>query len=638
MLKKKRFLAISLSLLMVGSLAACSKKAEETTVDATPTPTEVATATPEPTQAAVEEFVGIDFEDGVFDFVQINTSPGDADKSIMSVVDYNGSKQLFVDVQSFKVPYVAFDVASLVGDRIADVRSIEMDVTTVSADGVFRAVAGKVVAYSGEKLTESKDDWSVYLESKNPNKAEGTLDNEGEYFVAGAKNYFALTKVTDNGKDVVDQPADLYIDNVVIRDAAGKAIPVDTTVKFDKPAGFGEEDWSNLTKVKDEVEIEGFNVAAGGWAQAGVATVAGGGSFDVSLLKPGTILTINYTAPEGNVWLVAVPAEGAPFAWTRIQQQTAVKNDSNSVCQITYEQIVEALGTEDLSGLVQLQAEGDVEWSVSKVTIGVESVQLPATMGDVEIEGFAVAAGGWSQAGVKTVANGGTFDPALLVPGSVVTITYKSEGPIWLVANPLEGAAFPWTRIEQGTAARNDENTVAQITYEQIVAALGTEDLSLLGELQCESEFEWEVYSVKIGQFAPSLVKVKDAVEIEGFAVAAGGWAQAGVATTVGGGTFDATSLKPGCIVTIKYKSTGPVWLVAVPQEGASFPWTRIAQGVAAKNADNTVCQITYDQIVTALGTEDFAAGLNQLQVEGEQEWEVYSVSIGYPAEQYIAK
>lgn len=633
MLKKKRFLAISLSLLMVSSLAACSKKAEETIAEVTPTPVEVATATPEPTKAPVEEFVGIDFEDGVFDFVQINTAPGDADDTLISVVDYNGSKQLFVDAQSFKVPYVAFDVASLVGDRIADVRSIEMDVTAVSADGVFRAVAGSVIAYSGEKLTESKDDWSVYLESKNPNKAVGKLANEGEYFVAGAKNYFALAKSTDNGKGVVDQPVDLYIDNVVIRDAEGKAIPVDTTVKFDKPAGFGQEDWSNLTKVKDEVEIEGFNVAAGAWAQAGVNTVAGGGSFDVSLLKPGTILTINYSAPDGNVWLVAVPGDGAPFGWTRIQQQTAVKNDSNTVCQITYEQIVEALGTDDLSGIAILQAEGDVEWSVSKVTIGVESKQLPATMGDVEIEGFAVAAGAWSQAGVSTIAGGGTFDPALLVPGSVVTISYKSAGPVWLVAVPADGAPFGWTRIEQGTAARNDDNTVCQITYEQIVAALGTDDFSGLAILQCEGEADWEVYSVKIGKLAPSLVKVKDAVEIPDFAVSAAAWAQAGVTTTVGGGSFDATALKPGCIVTIKYKSAGNVWLVAVPSDGAPYGWTRIAQGTAAKNTDNTECQITYDQIVEALGTEDFAASLAILQAEGEQDWEVYSVSIGYPAE-----
>jgi hypothetical protein len=254
-------------------------------------------------------------------------------------------------------------------------------------------------------------------------------------------------------------------------------------------------------------------------------------------------------------------------------------------------------------------------------------------MGDVEIEGFQVKAAGWAQAGVNTIAGGGTFDPALLVPGSVVTINYNSAGPVWLVAVPVDGAPFAWTRIEQGTAARNDDNTVCQITYEQIVKALGTDDLSGLSALQCEGEQDWEVYSVKIGQLAPSLVKVKDAVEIPDFAVSAAGWAQAGVATTVGGGTFDATALKPGCVVTIKYKSAGPVWLVAVPADGAPYAWTRIAQGAAAKNADNTECQITYDQIVTALGTEDFAAGLAQLQAEGEQDWEVYSVSIGYPAE-----
>lgn len=635
MFKKKRILALSLSLLMVSSLAACSKKAKETDADVstTPEPKAIATATPEPTQAPAEEFVGIDFEDGLLGFVQINTSPGDADQSMISVVDYNGSKQLFVDAQSFKVPYVAFDVSSLVGDRITDVRSIEMDVTAVSADGVFRAVSGKIVAYSGETLKESKDDWAVYLESKNPNKVEGTLDNESEYFVVGAKNYWALTKVTDNGKGKVDQPSDIYIDNIVIRDEQGKAIPVNTSVEFDKPDGFGQEDWSNLTPVKDTVEIEGFNVSAGAWAQVGVGVKEDGGTLDLSLLKPGTILTINYTAPEGNVWLVAVPKDGAPFGWTRIQQQTAAKNDSNNICQITYEQIVEALGTDDFSKLYELQAEGDVDWSVSKVTIGVESKQLPATMSDVEIEGFAVAAAGWAQAGVKTVENGGTFDPSLLVPGSVVTISYKSEGPVWLVANPMEGASFGWTRIEQGTAARNDENTTAQITYEQIVAALGTDDLSKLGELQCEGEADWEVYNVKIGKFAPPLVKVKDAVEIEGFAVSAGGWAQAGVATMTAGGTFDASLLKPGCIVTIKYKSAGSVWLVAVPGDGASYGWTRIAQGVAAKNATNTQCQITYDQIVNDLGTKDFASSLAQLQAEGEQEWEVYSVTIGYPAE-----
>lgn len=632
MLKKKRFLALSLSLLMVCSLAACSKKAKETTADATPTtapttaPTKEATPTPEP-------FVGIDFEDGQSGFVQVNPSPGDADATVLSVVDFNGSKQLFVDCQSFKVPYVGIDVSSLVGDKITEVRSIEMDITSVSADNVFRSISGKVVACSGVNLTETKDDWSVYLDTKNPNKAKGTLDNEAEYFVAGAKNYFYITKTTDTGKDVVESPSDFYIDNIVLRDANGNAIAVDTSVGFDKPAGFGEEDWSNLTKVKDEVEIEGFKVSGAGWSQAGVTTIANAGTFDPTLIQPGSIITIKYNS-TGNVWLVAVPVEGAPYGWTRIEQGTAAKNDSGNTVQITYDQIVKALGTEDFaSSLYALQAEGEADWEVSSVTIGVESKQLPLTMNDVEIADFAVSATGWTQAGVDTVAAGGTFDPALLQPGSVVTINYKSDGNVWLVAVPSDGAPFGWTRIEQGTAAKNDDNTKCQITYEQIVAALGTEDLSGLASLQCEGEMDWEVYSVTIGTYAPKLVAVKDEVEIADFAVASTAWSQAGVDTTLNNGTFDATTLKPGCVVTIKYKSEGSVWLVAVPGDGAPYGWTRIEQGTAAKNAENNTCQITYDQIVKALGTEDFAASLAILQCESDFDWEVYSVSIGYPAE-----
>ena len=69
------------------------------------------------------------------------------------------------------------------------------------------------------------------------------------------------------------------------------------------------------------------------------------------------------------------------------------------------------------------------------MTVGEEKKVLPATQNDVEIEGFAAKAAGWAQAGVKTVNAGGTFDVSLLKPGCVVTINYKSQGSMWLVAS-----------------------------------------------------------------------------------------------------------------------------------------------------------------------------------------------------------
>ena len=631
---KKKIVALSLCLLMVTSMVAC-KKSEKTTADATPTPVPttapVEAATPTPTSEPVAEFVGIDFEDGNMGFIALSTKPGNADISELSIVDFNGSKQLKVAPTSFKVPYLVVDTASLVGDKIAEVGSIEMQVTLESPDGTFRACSGNIMAYSGVDRKETKDPWSVYLETKNPNICKGILEGDAESFVAGSHNFFIFAKETDNGKDVVDAPTIMYIDNIVIRDKSGNAMAVDSAAQFDAPAGFADEDWSNLTPVKNTVAIEGFNVSGGAWAQAGVGTIAGGGTFDTTLLQPGTIITIDYTCEGGSVWLVAVPLEGAPFAWTRIQQQTAPKDDSNNRCQITYEQIVEALGTDDLSMLYQLQAEGDAEWSVTNVTIGVESKQLPATVNNVAIDGFTVAGAAWSQAGVDNVADGGTFDPAILTPGSVVTINYKSEGSVWLVAVPSDVAPFAWTRIEQQTAPKNDDNNKCQITYEQIVAALGTEDLSGIAKLQCEGDADWEVLSVTVGKYAPQLIKLKDKVEIEGFTVpTTGAWAQGGVLTIAGGGTFDPALIKPGCVFEISYNSTGNVWLVAVPLEGAPFGWTRIEQGTALLNGKKA--QVTYDQLVAALGTEDFSM-LYQLQAEGDAEWEVYSVSIGYPAE-----
>ena len=41
-----------------------------------------------------------------------------------------------------------------------------------------------------------------------------------------------------------------------------------------------------------------------------------------------------------------------------------------------------------------------------------------------------------------------------------------------------------------------------QITYDQLVAALGTDDFSTISELQVESGEEWEVYQIGIAKLA----------------------------------------------------------------------------------------------------------------------------------------
>ena len=322
-------------------------------------------------------------------------------------------------------------------------------------------------------------------------------------------------------------------------------------------------------------------------------------------------------------------------------------NDSYTIAQVSYDEVAKYFG-EDWFKYVKFLGIADYgfELDVMGVTIGEEKKVLPATINNVEVEGFNVKGDGWGQAGVDTVANGGTFDVSLLKPGCVITVDYKSEGSLWLVADaiPDMGAPYGWTRVAYDESAEvkslgavNDDRNQVQFTYDQIVAALGTDDFSALAKLQCESDQAWEVYKVSIGEYAPEALKFTDEVVIEGSALKAPGWAQAGVKRASDGGTFDYTLLVPGSVINVYYKDNGAnYWLVANPAEGAPFGWSRVGNGdnavVSRMDPKKGIMHITYDQLVAALGTDDFST-ISDLQVESGEEWEVYQIGIAKLAE-----
>ena len=86
----------------------------------------------------------IDFEDGLYGFVGLDMSAGNADESGLSIADYNGSKALKVEVHQ-KVPYVIFEISALLGDDVAKLSSVTMDVGIDNgADGKFYACSGRI--------------------------------------------------------------------------------------------------------------------------------------------------------------------------------------------------------------------------------------------------------------------------------------------------------------------------------------------------------------------------------------------------------------------------------------------------------------------------------------------------------------
>ncbi len=252
----------------------------------------------------------------------------------------------------------------------------------------------------------------------------------------------------------------------------------------------------------------------------------------------------------------------------------------------------------------------------------------------VELEGFAVSAAGWAQAGIDLTDE----QRALLVPGSVIEIEYKSDAPVWLVAVGSDENPNPlgtWLRgVEQEGFISNgyvaSDSSKVQYTYEQLVEFFGEGWEQYTKTLQCESSADWEVYSVKVG--TDSGYRAVGGTELEGFAVSAAGWAQAGIDLT----DEQRALLKPGTIIDIEYSSDAPVWLVAVGSDENPNPlgtWLRGVEqeGFISNGAQSEgKVQYTYEQLVEFFG-EGWEQYTKTLQCESSADWEVYSVKVGTP-------
>ncbi|MDR2044005.1 MAG: hypothetical protein LBQ15_06485 [Clostridium sp.] len=609
-LRKKKKIGLLIAGATALSLAACSgDNAVEDLTQAAASAESAAPVEEATGEAEVKVDVSVDFEDGKLGFVSPYLVPADAGNVELAVVDYNGSKALEVKLLDGKVPYVGIDVSSLLGEAVSQVAAIELTMGTVYEDGSFSATSGELIAWSGEELTESKDPWSVYLADQNPKVAVATLD-AGEEFVAGAGNILIVNLKTNNGLDAHGSPA-LYLDNLRFLDASGGLIEADTAVAFQPPKGFEdtEVDMTHLAYLKDPVELPGFAVKADAWAQAGI---------DITpeiqeLLVPGSIVELEYASESGDVWLVVTGAENG---WIRINDGgRSLKNLTHSVAQISYEDILAACGGADSGALTgQIQCESDTPWEVFSVKVGVDS-GIQELKNKTELAGFAVKADAWAQAGIDITPE----IQELLAPGSVVEVEYTSEsGDLWLV---VTGAANGWIRINDG--GRSSHNgRIAQFTYEDILAACGGADSgALTGQIQCESDTPWEVFSVKVGTPA-GLAPVTNLVELPGFAVKEGAWAQAGIDIT----PEIQELLVPGSIVELEYASeSGDLWLVVT---GAANGWIRINDG-GRSSRNGRIAQFTYEDILAACGGADSSTLTGQIQGESDTAWEIYRAGIG---------
>ena len=546
----------------------------------------------------------IDFEDGNFAFLGLSTAKANADAStVLEIAECNGSKALKVTANG-KVPYVALNVEGLLGDRFADVVAISADFAAdLASDGKFHAVSGVVYSYTGEDLAETKTNWSVYMAKKNP---RSIITNLPSGFVSGAGNYIMISKEDQAGGD----PVSFYLDNIQFLDADGNTIPMDLSAVYVQ-ADTGR-DTTNLFALTNTVEFEGFTgITGGAWAQNGLE--APDAFWDA--LVPGSVVEIEYESADGAIWMVMPWAQAG---WMRVGgggNGTDILNNSKTIAQTPYEQIVEYCGEDKETWGRMVQAEGSSDWTVYAVRVGQRANQI-VLKNAVEFEGFAPTGAAWAQDGLE--APDAIWDA--LVPGSVVEITYESEnGDIWLV---IPWAATGWSRIEQGTTLKM--NGKAYVTYEQIAAVCG-EDKETWGRMiQCEGSSNWTVFGLRVGQKA-EFKAVKNLVELPGFAPSGAAWAQDGIEITE---DFKA-ALVPGAVITVNYESEdGNIWIV---WPWAVAGWSRVGNdGVDV--ADGKYAQVTFDQMAAVCG-EDVSTWGAMLQCEGSSNWTVFSLAVGSAVE-----
>ena len=205
--------------------------------------------------SALTEGTKIDFEDGDYSFVYLNLDDG-SDNSVLSVEDYDGSKQLKVDVQQTgKVPKVWFDLDKITArENTVQISTIEMDLTFVpKSETEMVGWAGGVIASAGgfdqsnpqasqinpnwTQTDWASEDENAYTEGM-PAKVHATkkfLLPASKYTAEGTNPFFGIMRWAADTNYV------MYVDNVVLKDKDGNALPVGVTAAATEEAATTEE-------------------------------------------------------------------------------------------------------------------------------------------------------------------------------------------------------------------------------------------------------------------------------------------------------------------------------------------------------------------------------------------------------------
>ncbi len=375
--------------------------------------------------AVTDGATSVDFEDGSWaDYSSwiYNKADSGADISVLSLESHNGSTQLKIDVQDKSlVPKVWFGLSAIMdADTIASIYTIEYDLTITpkTSDGIV-GWAGGATGAAGDVATQSNPAWS------STEWSDGAYE-EGEEVVIHVERKFLLSSAqykSDSADPffgimrwaVSDEYADyyMYVDNIVFKDKSGNVLTL--SVASSEAEAEEEETVEETVVVEEVVEetvvetveetvvetvvtttttsvdydgtviAEGSYTSDGSWGQAVYLFTLqnDGGTFDPSLLQPGTVVVAYYESDSTPELVLQSWSGGA--SWAKVPADESLSSDGVAV--YTYDDMIAMYESDDLSTLDALII-GDTgaALTVTKVIVASESAATTTTVEEVVVE------------------------------------------------------------------------------------------------------------------------------------------------------------------------------------------------------------------------------------------------------------
>lgn len=218
------------------------------------------------------------------------------------------------------------------------------------------------------------------------------------------------------------------------------------------------------------------------WQAFEIYTTAWGGSFSTANMSAGGAIVVTFTGEKDQIELVL----NAP--WTKIAPSSVEVTDAGNVATFTYEDItaaytaplseVGAICPASLAITAPLVIKSVVWVPGTGETEGGEEEEVPGDVATVVINGSEIVLeAAWSNYQLNTNVWGGSFNVSNLVPGGAIHMAVSGQpAAVKLALNA------PWIEIAPSATTEVEGGYVVSFTYEDIVAAYGS-DFSGLGAI-----------------------------------------------------------------------------------------------------------------------------------------------------------